>query len=63
MICENLAELELSWARWLDLLNVDLFSLEVGSSKSCNGLDSAKLADRLSEKGSSFNHIYNLSIL
>ena len=63
MICENLAELELSWARWLDLLDVDLFSLEVGSSKSSSGLDGAKLADRLSEKGSSFNHIYNLSTL
>jgi len=49
VICENLAELELSWARWLDLLDVNLFSLEVGSSKSCSGLNGAKLADRLSE--------------
>jgi len=57
VICENFAELELSRARWLDLLDVNLFSLEVRRPKSGSGLDGAKLADRLSEKGSSFNHI------
>ncbi len=49
VICENFTELELSRTRWLYLLYVNLFSLEVGSSKSCSGLNGAKLADRLSE--------------